>query len=41
LRWQLTQETFPIDGDGMIAVPTRPGLGVSLDPATVERYRVR
>ncbi len=40
LRWQLTKESFPIDRDGMIAVPSTPGLGVSLDPATVERYRV-
>ncbi len=41
LRWQLTKESFPIDREGMIAVPTAPGLGVSLDPATVERYRLR
>ena len=39
LRWQLTKETFPIDGKGMITVPTAPGLGVSLNPATVDRYR--
>jgi L-alanine-DL-glutamate epimerase-like enolase superfamily enzyme len=41
LRWQLTQESFPIDGEGMIAVPTAPGLGITLDSATVERYRLR
>jgi L-rhamnonate dehydratase len=39
LRWRLTKEEFPIDAKGMIAVPTAPGLGVSLDPATVGRYR--
>lgn len=41
LRWQLTREHFPIDGDGMVAVPDAPGLGVSLDPDTVAKYRVR
>jgi len=42
LRWGLTRERFPIDGDGMVAIPVdRPGLGVTLDDAVVERYRVR
>jgi len=40
LRWELTNEKFPIDKDGMVAVPTAPGLGVSLDRQTVDRYRV-
>lgn len=40
LRWQLTKESFPIEADGRITVPDRPGLGVNLDPATVEKYRV-
>jgi L-alanine-DL-glutamate epimerase-like enolase superfamily enzyme len=40
LRWELTDEKFPIDKDGMVAVPTVPGLGVSLNQQTVERYRV-
>jgi L-rhamnonate dehydratase len=40
LRWQLTRESFPIDGDGMVAVPEAPGLGVSLDPEIVRRYRI-
>lgn len=40
LRWELTRETFPIGPDGRIAVPDRPGLGVSLDPATVAKYRI-
>ena len=39
LRWQLTRESFPIGGDGRIAVPEAPGLGVSLDPETVRKYR--
>lgn len=40
LRWQLTKEAFPIEADGRITVPDAPGLGVSLDPATVEKYRI-
>ncbi len=40
LRWELTREAFPIGPDGRIAVPDAPGLGVSLDPATVEKYRI-
>jgi len=41
LRWELTRERLPIDKDGKVAVPTAPGLGVSLDPKVVERFRVR
>ncbi|MGH6881748.1 mandelate racemase/muconate lactonizing enzyme family protein [Hypericibacter sp.] len=41
LRWELTKERFPIDKDGKVAVPTGPGLGVSLDPKVVERFRAR
>jgi L-rhamnonate dehydratase len=41
LRWELTRERFPIESDGTVAVPTAPGLGVSLDEATVAKYRVR
>lgn len=36
----LTKERLPIDADGFVAVPTGPGLGVTLDPDVVERYRV-
>jgi L-alanine-DL-glutamate epimerase-like enolase superfamily enzyme len=36
----LTHETFPLDDDGYVAVPTGPGLGVTLDDDVVERYRV-
>ena len=39
LRWRLTEEAFPIDGDGMLTVPTGPGLGVTLNPATLDAYR--
>jgi L-alanine-DL-glutamate epimerase-like enolase superfamily enzyme len=40
LRWQLTRENFEIGTDGRIAVPDAPGLGVSLKPETIARYRV-
>jgi L-alanine-DL-glutamate epimerase-like enolase superfamily enzyme len=40
LRWRLTREEFPIGPDGRIAVPDRPGLGVSLNPETVAKFRV-
>jgi len=39
LRWHLTEEAFPIDGDGMLTVPTGPGLGVTLNRATLDAYR--
>jgi L-alanine-DL-glutamate epimerase-like enolase superfamily enzyme len=41
LRWELTNERFDIGPDGRIPVPTAPGLGVSLNAATIEKYRVR
>ncbi|MFN4140217.1 mandelate racemase/muconate lactonizing enzyme family protein [Aestuariivirga sp.] len=41
LRWNLTREAFPIGTDGRVDVPDRPGLGVSLDRETVEKYRAR
>jgi L-alanine-DL-glutamate epimerase-like enolase superfamily enzyme len=40
LRWQLTQEQFAIEPDGRIAVPDRPGLGVSLNQDAVKQFRV-
>jgi L-alanine-DL-glutamate epimerase-like enolase superfamily enzyme len=41
IRWELTNEEFPIEDDGRIRVPGAPGLGVSLNAETVERFRVR
>ncbi|MEI7600973.1 MAG: mandelate racemase/muconate lactonizing enzyme family protein [Aestuariivirga sp.] len=41
LRWKLTNEEFPIGIDGRVKVPNRPGLGVSLNPETVDSYRTR
>ncbi len=40
IRWKLTREKFEIGPDGRIPVPEAPGLGVSLDPAIVEKFRV-
>jgi L-alanine-DL-glutamate epimerase-like enolase superfamily enzyme len=39
LRDELLKEPIAIDGDGMIRLPERPGLGIELDPGAVERYR--
>ena len=39
LRWELTQENFEIDGDGKVAVPSAPGLGVTLNSEALRRYR--
>jgi len=39
LRDELLKEPIRIDGDGMIRLPERPGLGIELDRAAVERYR--
>jgi len=41
LRQELTRERLAIDSDGMLTVPDGPGLGVSLDPAAIEKFRVR
>ena len=40
LRDELLKEPIRTDGDGMIRLPERPGLGIELDPAAVDRYRV-
>lgn len=39
LRWQTTIEHFPVEEDGYVTVPQRPGLGVNLNEETIERYR--
>jgi L-alanine-DL-glutamate epimerase-like enolase superfamily enzyme len=39
LRWRTTRERLDVLPDGTVAVPTRPGLGVSLDPE-IRRYAV-
>jgi L-rhamnonate dehydratase len=39
LRWETTSERFPVEPDGCVLVPQRPGLGVTLNPEIVSRYR--
>jgi L-rhamnonate dehydratase len=39
LRWRTTNEHFPVEGDGCVRVPQSPGLGVTLNMETIERYR--
>lgn len=39
LRWHTTQEHFLVEEDGCVRVPQAPGLGVTLNPETIERYR--
>jgi D-arabinonate dehydratase len=41
LRDELLKEPLAIDPDGMMRLSERPGLGIELDPAAVERYRSR
>jgi L-alanine-DL-glutamate epimerase-like enolase superfamily enzyme len=40
LRWEMCEESIPVCSDGLVEVPRRPGLGVHLNHATLERYRV-
>lgn len=38
LRWQLTNEELPVAEDGTVLVPRAPGLGVTLNEATLRQY---
>lgn len=38
LRWKMTNEAFPVEPDGTVSVPMRPGLGVTLNSETVRKY---
>ncbi len=40
LRTELLDEPFVVNRDGTVPLPSRPGLGATLNPAVVERYRV-
>ncbi len=40
LRWELTNEKLEVGDDGRVALPDGPGLGVTLNRETVERFRV-
>jgi L-rhamnonate dehydratase len=39
LRWHTTNEHFLVEADGSVRVPQQPGLGVTLNMETIERYR--
>ena len=39
LRWNTANEHFPVEEDGCVCVPQAPGLGVTLNAETIERYR--
>jgi L-rhamnonate dehydratase len=41
LRWNMTHEQLPVEPDGHVIVPRRPGIGVTLNQSTIEKYRVR
>jgi D-galactarolactone cycloisomerase len=40
LRDELLKEPLRLEPDGTVKLPERPGLGIELDHAAVERYRV-
>src|SRR6185312_11273521 len=40
LRDELLKEPLKLESDGTVRLPERPGLGIELDRAAVERYRV-
>src|SRR6266851_2232165 len=40
IREELLKEPLSLESDGTVKVPERPGLGIELDRAAVERYRV-
>jgi len=39
LRWETTQELLPVESDGCVRVPQAAGLGVTLNPEAVRKYR--
>jgi L-rhamnonate dehydratase len=41
LRWEMTREQLAVGADGKVAIPRRPGLGVTLNRETFEKYLVR
>ena len=40
IRDELLKEPLKLESDGTVKVPERPGLGIELDRAVIERYRV-
>lgn len=41
LRWKTTQQSICVENDGMVTVPERPGLGVTLDWDFVNAHRCK
>lgn len=41
LRWHTTNEQIAVEEDGCVRVPQGPGLGVTLNQETIERYRFK
>ena len=39
IRDELLKEPLRLESDGTVKLPERPGLGIELDPAAVDRYR--
>jgi L-alanine-DL-glutamate epimerase-like enolase superfamily enzyme len=40
LRSELFEEAIEVDSNGKVRLPERPGLGVSLNQAIVDQYRI-
>lgn len=40
LRHDLTHEAFQLDNEGYVSIPDGPGLGITINEATIEKYRV-
>ena len=40
LRHEITNEIFMIDDSGYVTVPDDPGLGITVNVTTIEKYRV-
>jgi D-galactarolactone cycloisomerase len=40
IREELLKEPLRLEKDGTVKVPERPGLGIELDRAAVDKYRV-
>jgi len=38
LRWEMTNERLPVGPDGLVTVPTKPGLGVTLNEAALKKF---
>jgi L-alanine-DL-glutamate epimerase-like enolase superfamily enzyme len=35
---ELTADPFVIDSEGFLKIPTKPGLGIEIDPAKLKRF---